>query len=108
MTLTAEMSVEPRSPLPSYPRLVFPQTFQAVGRAGDDLWDGCRNGITTAAELLADHQVYGKTSRIPVWEMRLVPSSALTLASHVTYAEDLAVPTRIGAVIKYIPSNVAK
>lgn len=56
------------------------------------------NSITTSAKFLTDHRVYGKTSRINVWEMRLVPSSALTLASHVSYMKGLVVPTRIGSV----------
>lgn len=98
MTWTGEMSIKLRSPLSSYLRLSFPQTFKAVRRAGDDLWDDCRNSITTSAESLTDHQVYGKTSRINVWEIRLVPISALTLASPVSYVKGLVGPTRIGSV----------
>lgn len=76
----------------------FLQTSKAVRRAGDDLGDDCSNSITTSAEILTDHQVYSKTSRINVWEMRSVPSSALTLASHISYARGLVDPTRIRSV----------
>jgi len=62
--LTGETSAKLRSPLSIYLRLSFPQTFKAVRRAGDDLWDDCRSSIITSAEFLADHQVYGTTSSI--------------------------------------------